>query len=44
MAKDCLNLIIVILDIYLYLEDWYRVHFSNKVYFGYGTKDKFKII
>ncbi len=29
---------------YLHQEDWHRVRFSDEVHFGYGTKDKLRII
>ena len=32
------------LDKYFHPEDWHKVRFSNKVHFGYETKDKLKII
>ena len=32
------------LDKYPHLEDWHKVHFSDKVHFGYGIKNKLKII
>ena len=32
------------LDKYPYPEDWHRIYFSNKVNFGYKTKNKLGII
>ena len=29
---------------YSYLEDWYRMHISDEVHFGYDIQDKLKII
>ena len=43
-AKDHLNWAKVMLDKYLHPKDWHRVRFNDKVHFGYGTKDKLRII
>ena len=34
----------LILEKYSCSEDWYRVWFSDKVHFDYGTQDKLRII
>lgn len=43
-AKDDIDWATVMFKRYSRPEDWHKVHFSDKVYFGYVTQDKLRII